>query len=444
MKAPSFHHAILYAAARLVPRAQRAEWTAEWRAELWHVQRHPVRPNATSFCMGAFADAFWLWREASSEDAGSASLNSPAICLALLAAFGAICFAGALALPASRSVLLCGLYPRNLVMLSAVWYHDADIPNGFLDPYPSVTLAQFQSLKAQDKGRQFRAAAFYTGQPLALATSKGIQTLRVARTTAALWKTLNINPGLQTTTTPALILTSKAWRTYFEGGRTSPGSGAVSAVVPSDLWNLPLNVDGWLIDDEARFATLAPSTKGFAVARLAGHSFSSSRFYILRLPDRAFQLLWIVLPGFALACILFLLTSAGSAHLHVRGLRPLRVLFITGKAILLLPVILFGSLDLACLGNSVSGAFLDIAFLAGFFATRWLFADQKRRCPVCLCVLGNPVRIGDSSRILLEWHGRESMCPRGHGLLYDPEWPALWSGGQRWDDLGPSWSGLFP
>jgi hypothetical protein len=444
MKASPFHRAIVRAAALLLPRAERAEWAAEWMAELWHVERDAGGRNGTWFCMGAFADAFWLRREGSSEDGFSSSLNSPARCLALLAGLGAVCFAVALVLPASRTVLLCGLAPRNLVMLSAVWYRDADVPNGFLDPYPSVTLAQFRSLQARDKGRQLAAAAFYTEQHLTLATSKGVQTLRVARTTAALWKTLNIKPELRIARAPELILTSRAWRTYFTGGRVSPGADSVSAVVPSDVWNLPLNVDGWVIEDDAAFANLAPSTKGFAVARLAALSFSDSRFYMVRLPDRTFQLLWIVLPGFAVACLLSLLTASGSAHLKVRGFKPLRALFLAGKATLLLPVILFGSLDLACLGNSVSGVFLNLVLFAGLFATRWLFADQRRRCPVCLCMLANPVRIGDSSRMLLEWHGVESMCLRGHGFLYDPEWPALWSGGQRWDDLGASWSGLFP
>jgi hypothetical protein len=443
MNSPRFHHAILHAAACLVPRAQRAEWAAEWLAELWHVQRDPGKLNPTSFCMGAFTDGFWLWREGSGDGGYPLFAKSPARCFAWLAGLGAICFAAALALPASRTVLLCGLYPRNLVMLSAAWHRNAD-SNSFLDTYPSVTLAQFKSLQADDKGQQLQAAAFYAEQPVALATSKGIRTLKVARTTAALWKTLNINPGLQTTQAPALILTSKAWRTYFKDGRGSPGADAVSAVIPSDLWNLPLNVDGWVIDDEATLATLAPSTTGFVVARLASRSFSSSRFYILRLPDRTFQLLWIVLPGFAFSCVLLRLITAGSTRVQVKGFRPMRPLFLLGKAILILPIILFGSLDLACLGNSVSPVFLNIALIAGFFAARWLFADQKRRCPVCLCMVGNPVRIGGPSRILLEWHGMESMCLRGHGLLYDPEWPALWSGGQRWDDLGPSWSGLFP
>lgn len=113
------------------------------------------------------------------------------------------------------------------------------------------------------------------------------------------------------------------------------------------------------------------------------------------------------------------------------------------KTLLVLPIVLFGTLDLASLGGAVSPLFFDIAVVGSLFAVRWIHADQRKRCPVCLRLLANPVRIGESSRILLEWHGTELMCLRGHGLLYVPEWPAIWSGRQRWMSLGPSWGGLF-
>ncbi len=70
-------------------------------------------------------------------------------------------------------------------------------------------------------------------------------------------------------------------------------------------------------------------------------------------------------------------------------------------------------------------------------------AKALPRLPEAACWLANPVRIGESSRILLEWHGTELMCLRGHGLLYVPEWPAIWSARQSWMALGPSWRGLF-
>jgi hypothetical protein len=132
-------------------------------------------------------------------------------------------------------------------------------------------------------------------------------------------------------------------------------------------------------------------------------------------------------------------SSAG----HPRRIGPRRGLFLAAKALLVLPIVMFGSLDLATVVSSLTPIYVDLAFFGSMFALRWINSDQRKRCPVCLRLLANPVRIGESSRILLEWHGTELMCLRGHGLLYVPEWPAIWSGRQRWMNLGASWGGLF-
>jgi hypothetical protein len=50
-------------------------------------------------------------------------------------------------------------------------------------------------------------------------------------------------------------------------------------------------------------------------------------------------------------------------------------------------------------------------------AIHWVLRDQQRRCPVCLSRLASPVSFGCLSHTLLEWHGSEFICPRGHGLL---------------------------
>jgi hypothetical protein len=74
---------------------------------------------------------------------------------------------------------------------------------------------------------------------------------------------------------------------------------------------------------------------------------------------------------------------------------------------------------------------------------RWVITDQRRRCPVCLRLLTNPVGIGNSSHTFLEWYGAESVCSRGHGLQHMPEISASYSGKSEWLALGDSWSGLF-
>jgi hypothetical protein len=74
---------------------------------------------------------------------------------------------------------------------------------------------------------------------------------------------------------------------------------------------------------------------------------------------------------------------------------------------------------------------------------RWVITDQQHRCPVCLRLLTNPVRIGSPSKILLDWYGAESTCSRGHGLLHVSEISGSYSKKARWLRLGDSWSGLF-
>ena len=61
---------ILRMVALLVPRWQRADWQAEWQAELWHLLHVCTREGpppawnwqAIHFCLGAFWDAVWLRR----------------------------------------------------------------------------------------------------------------------------------------------------------------------------------------------------------------------------------------------------------------------------------------------------------------------------------------------------------------------------------------------
>ena len=76
-------------------------------------------------------------------------------------------------------------------------------------------------------------------------------------------------------------------------------------------------------------------------------------------------------------------------------------------------------------------------------AIRWALIDQRDRCPVCLRLLTDPIRIGSASQTFLEWYGAESTCSRGHGLLQTTEVPASYSGKPEWLALDDSWKSLF-
>lgn len=80
----ALHVAILRNAALLVPASARAEWLAEWRAELWYVEH-----DATAFCLGSFRDALFL-RIKSFDARRALSLDSPSRCVLLLAGVAAL------------------------------------------------------------------------------------------------------------------------------------------------------------------------------------------------------------------------------------------------------------------------------------------------------------------------------------------------------------------
>jgi hypothetical protein len=90
MNFPSAHGAVLRAASWLVPGPERAEWLAEWTAELWYALRRPPngRTGAMAFCLGAFRDALWL-RFHRRVKARRAWFESPLGCLLFLATLAA-------------------------------------------------------------------------------------------------------------------------------------------------------------------------------------------------------------------------------------------------------------------------------------------------------------------------------------------------------------------
>jgi hypothetical protein len=118
-----------------------------------------------------------------------------------------------------------------------------------------------------------------------------------------------------------------------------------------------------------------------------------------------------------------------------------RGIFLVLKIALVQSIVLCGSVVQVLLGSA--GGFTGLAAgAAAILALRWVVTDQQRRCPMCLCLLTNPIIIGTPSRTFLEWYGIESTCPHGHGLLHTSEISSSYSRPQ-WLSLGDSWSVLF-
>jgi hypothetical protein len=115
-----------------------------------------------------------------------------------------------------------------------------------------------------------------------------------------------------------------------------------------------------------------------------------------------------------------------------------RGIFLALKIALIQPI-MFGGFVVVC-----AMPIANLAFNASWIlAFRWVLIDQRRRCPVCLRLLTEPVRIGSASQTFLEWYGVESTCSRGHGMLQTSEVPASYSGKPEWLALDDSWKSLF-
>jgi hypothetical protein len=115
-------------------------------------------------------------------------------------------------------------------------------------------------------------------------------------------------------------------------------------------------------------------------------------------------------------------------------------IFLGLKIALVLPILQGGVVALIVFAPGLVGLSMITASVLLF---RWVFADQQRRCPVCLRLLTKPVRIGTPSQTFLEWYGGESVCSRGHGILHVPEISCTHSRKAQWLRLDDSWSGLF-
>jgi hypothetical protein len=468
MNPAALHLAVLRSAALLVPEQQRAEWLAEWRSELWHVlQGDPRAKHVMATCLGAFKDAFWLRRygpvprsygvlhldvpapSVIPENFPSQEpplLSSPIRCLSFFAILAALAISAAFLLPYARKLILTSWHTdaRNLVLLTPADDWDSD---GYFVPRLSVSIEQFQSLKDHPDGR-FGDLAFYLPVP----TQVGAMRLLVARTSADLFRLLGIAipPGRG----PRLILANAAWKKYFKGDPRAVGDeiqvgdrkALITGILSPGQWRLPGKMDAWLLEDDVAQSGLSPHAQGLVLAtlhRAARSGNVGSKFFNYVPAEReegavGDDFFPSLIAQFFVWCLLAPITTRLSLGDYPRKFRPRQWAFLAAKILLVMPIMLFGSMALAGVGAII------MAPPAGLFAMRWVLDDQRNRCPVCLRLLSNPVRIGQSSHMFLEWHGTELICLHGHGLLHVPERPSIWFTRQRWMDLGTSWSGLFP
>lgn len=470
---------VVRTAALLVPKSQRADWIAEWLAELWHVGRVSDAAAPLAFAAGALNDALqlrahrlrtqWAPRLRHAVEPGS-----PSRCLLLPAAGTLAALLLCLALPRARQIFLPPPYrdSSSLVLIAS---------SGSIDPAaPSIHVSEFREWTT-NASALFSGLAFYrlTGKTLHLADHPQ-RRLVIAQASSNLLHLLGIphTRSASDPASPAIFLTGSAWRTQYHADPHLVGHAAdidgipvpIAGILSDDDWRLPGSVDAVLLATPAMIARLAPTTRGFAIARIRGSVFPPPRdgirfmvdtrqdivyhYRCIGLPHRQWQPLENVLLVLLFACLALpgtLPLSLSEAPTR-RGLLPRatmarRAAFLAAKIALVPPLVLLLSAALTWGPGFSPNTAVCVQFLTGvptlLFAFRWIFHDQRRRCPQCLRRLSNPARVGQASCNFLAWNGTELLCVRGHGLLHIPELPTSWFSTQRWLALDASWLCLF-
>ncbi len=438
---------MLAAASWLVPREFRSEWRREWRSELWFVWRTRGWARAASFCLGAFVDAFWMRRNSPPAPPRERfRLETASECGFFLAALAALSLAALMVFPRAQE----DPPPRDdLVMLSPHRYFAAQAP--------STTIEQYR-LWSQRTGDVFAQVAFYQPVWREVQTGKhGLAPMAIARVSGNVFALLRCPMPADA----RLLLSHAAWRKYFDGdphiaGRMLQVAGRtmrVAAVLPADFLRLPGRVDVWLLAEEP-----PPEAKGFVIAELKPPLFNGGTarprrlsvadengddqpFYYQALAEKSPPAVIAFLAVVGVSCILLPVTTTLSLG-EYSGRRARQRLFFWTKIGLILVIVFCVSRFVSNYRWSGGGA-VQLLIASCVLAFRWALIDQRRRCPVCLRLVCNPVRVGQVSMRFLGWSGTEFMCVRGHGLLHVPEFPTSWFSTQRWLYLDASWSGLF-
>jgi len=473
------------AASLLVPRSGRANWTAEWTAELHHLCHAAGDDLAGSpdsdlvqFSLGAYPDAFWICCHHLRSDglarlgAGSALRCGLFLVAGVLAAL-LICLAES----GARNALLPPPYRNSgdLVLISSDGYNGTQ--------KPSIAFADYEEW-TNDTANLFTQIAFY--RPAV----KGIHIahyddarLVVAQASDNLLQLLGLHVAGAAASAakgePRLLLSHSVWSALYQSNPGIVGQSvdidgrtvAIAGILPDADWRLPGRIDAVLLESPSDLAALSTRARGFVIARIRKSAFPPPHggwrkmvearygveyaFDCISVAHLLGQPSIVFLFALLLACLALPATTAiplgdyPRRHDHLPAAVNARrwgFLFVKFALVIILVDLCSTALAYGLYAhNPVNAIYVQIAaaFPGLLFGFRWTLQDQRRRCPECLRRLSNPARVGQASCNFLSWNGTELFCMRGHGLLHIPELPTSWFSTQRWLCLDPSWRGLF-
>lgn len=478
-------HVLLRCASLLAPIRERETWLQEWRSELWYVSRARESEEGSLFskekqnvvfCSGAFRDAWILRCESKSSHTVKIRPSRSAMrCTAILFLLVIVSFGISVSSPNVRAILHPSVYSdsRHIVLIS---------PEGVSREPSAVPMRQMRYWQRR-AWRFFSEFAFYqpAKRPLRIA-SRYTPELSLARASANLFSLLGVQPidGVQgDETMPSLLVSEEIWQREMHSDPRLLGStielglrkAKLVGVISSGQWRLPGRFDAWLLEPKRGESTIPNSARGFVIGHLIPSEANNSlgeewHMYASTSDGGADSYACVTLSSmdhtptgtYIFMVLLALLALPATTSLPLGeyptqggqiswSLRLRRWMFLGVKFGLLLPVIYFVPLDFAYafVLPPTTAQYIQIvmSFLIGLFGFRWALKDQRSRCPVCLCTLSNPARVGEPSRSFLGWNGTELICSEGHGLLHVPALPTSWLAVQRWLYLDSSWNGVF-
>ena len=473
---PRIYVAALQLLSRALPRRSRADWLAEWRAELWHVANAAGTTHRTlgCFCAGAISDVLCI-RSLADRMSLRRSL-SPLGSLVVLVAVAALASGLSTALPGVRRALGPPLYAEatRVVLISPPGQSESASP-----------LIHRQTVTNWQQRRQHLFAEFAFYQPVRKCVHiapHDAPELTIARASPNLFALLG-SPRKEILTAaddsrPTLLVTASAWRSYFGAQpgllhqtlRVGLEQVRVGGVIPDETTPAGGHVDAWLIERDASTETFPPLSHVFVVARLMPHAGSGDDRWLMSVPDEQgaadyecdllsarsanirHTFLWAVLIALLSLPALSPVTSKEYVTPRVTYIlrdAVRRLLFRGARVAFVLVTAYEASLAIAYgiqWNHPEASIYLHLgtSFLITLAGLQWCLRDQSRRCPVCLNLLRHPARVGEPSRNFLGWNGIELVCTDGHGLLHVPEIQTSWFAEPRWLMLDPSWKALFP
>jgi hypothetical protein len=457
----------LRAASWIVPPSSRAEWLQRWDANLagWRVlwERGELARSDSS-------RLFHLYRESVREafslrtrsEAAQAVLHGPGF------------------------VVSVGL---ALLLLAAVATHGFRGARSFFEPVPVNNPEALVSIQYPTRPNE-RAAALARLIPFwqeKSALARNVAGYRYAYNASGAWVTWNFFAVLgtrpaagrlfQPSDRDAVLLSYPAWRSIYRSNPRIVGSTIrvdgraykVIGILPELFWALSPAIDVW--------APLIPETQPARPAFLSGAvgrlppGLSDAQFgkelsdlakaanlgqprpvrivsFDDRLPGSS---VYVYLLG-TLFAIISGLVMVAREHRRPTGHDFRYWPFLAAKTIfaIAIPLLLWMEVEAVlrtfqpALGIAGGIARILAAPLTFVVACAcglvWTFADQRRRCPVCLRRLAMPVTVGSPASVF-EPVLTELVCPNGHGALSLPEDET--DRPDRWIALDSSWDELF-